>query len=356
MEDQVLEDLAAVVPPLLHVLESAAFVGRYLHPPNLPGVIAAIGEPEAPLMKARPRLDAWPNDFADLRDRLAAACDHALIAFEGLRGAAAFDDMRAAYRALGRLPRAQEQLYPLCRVLPPVNRFFLPPAQGDAAALQVRLATAEPRPDTGVMHLENEPGQRGGVSLYIPETYDPATPCPVVFALHGGSGNGRAFLWSWLRDARARGAILAAPTAIGDTWAITGPDPDTPNLARMLAGIRGRWNVDPERLLLGGMSDGGTFSYVSGLEPASPFTHLAPVSAAFHPMLAQMADPKRLRGLPIHVAHGELDWMFPVTMARAAVQALTAAGGRVTYREIEDLSHTYPPELNAELLAWLDAT
>jgi phospholipase/carboxylesterase len=104
------------------------------------------------------------------------------------------------------------------------------------------------------------------------------------------------------------------------------------------------------------MSDGGTFSYVTGLEPASPFTHLAPVAAAFHPMLAQMADPERLSGLPIHLAHGALDWMFPVEMAREAQRALAAAGAEVTYREIGDLSHTYPRELNPHILAWLDAT
>ena len=53
-------------------------------------------------------------------------------------------------------------------------------------------------------------------------------------------------------------------------------------------------------MLLTGMSDGGTFCYVSGLERASPFTHLAPVAATFHPLMAEMADAERLRGLPIH--------------------------------------------------------
>jgi len=101
------------------------------------------------------------------------------------------------------------------------------------------------------------------------------------------------------------------------------------------------------------MSDGGTFCYVSGLETHSPFTHLAPVSAAFHPLLAEMCDPARVAGLPIHIIHGALDWMFPATMARTAARALTAAGATVTYREIEDLSHTYPRELNAAILTWL---
>jgi phospholipase/carboxylesterase len=48
--------------------------------------------------------------------------------------------------------------------------------------------------------------------------------------------------------------------------------------------------------------------------------------------------------------------MFPVEMAREARDALTAAGAAVTYREIADLSHTYPRELNPEILAWLDVT
>ena len=105
-----------------------------------------------------------------------------------------------------------------------------------------------------------------------------------------------------------------------------GDDTDTPNLVRILDFVRSRWNIDPARMLLTGMSDGGTFCYVSGLESASPFTHLAPVSATFHPLMAEMADAERLRGLPIHLVHGRLDWMFPVQVARQTTQA--AVGGR----------------------------
>jgi phospholipase/carboxylesterase len=195
--------------------------------------------------------------------------------------------------------------------------------------------------------------ERGGYWLYVPETYTPDRAWPLVMALHGGSGTGRLFLWSWLRDARSRGAILAAPTSIGSTWALMGDDPDTPNLARMLGIIRSRWNVDSGRLLLTGMSDGGTFTYVSGLSAESPFTHLAPVSAAFHPLLVQMADAERMQGLPIHITHGALDWMFPVELARHAQMALARAGANVTYRELDDLSHTYPREINATLLDWM---
>jgi phospholipase/carboxylesterase len=207
--------------------------------------------------------------------------------------------------------------------------------------------------NTGVLHDHNEPGSRGGFSLYVPEYYTPARAWPLVMALHGGSGNGRGFLWSWLRDARSHGAILVAPTATGNTWALMGDDTDTPNLARILNSVQTRWNIDPKRVLLTGMSDGGTFCYVTGLESASPFTHLAPVAATFHPLMAATADAERLRGLPIHIVHGRLDWMFPVQVARQTREALTAAGADVTYRELDDLSHTYPREMNAPMLSWL---
>ena len=101
------------------------------------------------------------------------------------------------------------------------------------------------------------------------------------------------------------------------------------------------------------MSDGGTFSYVTGLREDAPFTHLAPSSASFHPMLAEMVDPARLAGLPIYLMHGALDWMFPIDVARTARDTFVRAGANVEYREIEDLSHTYPTEENPRIMDWL---
>jgi phospholipase/carboxylesterase len=353
MEDQALDDLKAFLPALLRALEGLGFVSRHLDPPMLGRVLAVVAEPGAALRALRPRLGDWPEALTAVRERLESAADQALAAYDELSAAA---DMRDLYRALRHLPRAQEALYPLAPGLPPVNRYFLSPGRRDDAALTASFTVAAPREDVGVFHVENEPGSRGGFSLYVPETYDPDRAWPLVMALHGGAGHGRGFLWSWLRDARAHGAILIAPTAVGDTWALHGPDADSPNLQRILDEVGARWRLDPDRQLLTGMSDGGTFCYVSGLEAGSPFTHLAPVSAAFHPMLAAFADAERINGLPIHITHGVQDWMFAVDQAREAQATLAAAGARVTYREIADLSHCYPSEINPDLLAWVDAS
>jgi phospholipase/carboxylesterase len=354
MSEAVVDDIVAVLPPLLQSLEALGFVARYLNPPDFDRVMETAGHPDEALRAIRPRLEQWPAQFADIRTPLATASDAALAAFAGLRLVQNGNgDFVSLFRALRYAPRAQEALYALVARLPPVSEFFVDPMLRADADLTARLA-APANENTGIFHTDNEPGSRGGFSVYVPEYYARERPLPLVMALHGGSGNGRGFLWSWLRDARSRGAILVAPTATGPTWALMGDDTDTPNLMRILDSVRARWNVDPARMLLTGMSDGGTFCYVTGLDGASPFTHLAPVAATFHPLMAEMADADRLRGLPVHIVHGQLDWMFPVQVARQTAQALTAAGASVTYRELDDLSHTYPREMNAEILQWLD--
>ncbi len=354
MSEAVVDDIVAVLPPLLQSLEALSFIARHLNPPEFGAVMEAAGRPDQALQAVRPRLAGWPEPFAGLQTSLEAASDAALAAFAGLRAVQHGDgDLIAVFRALRHAPRAQEALYPLAARLPPVSDFFLDPGLRGDAALRARLA-GPANENTGIIHTHNEPASRGGFSLYVPEYYTPDRAWPLVMALHGGSGNGRGFLWSWLRDARSFGAILVAPTATGNTWALMGEDADTANLTRILDAVRSRWNVDPTKLLLTGMSDGGTFCYVTGLESASPFTHLAPVAATFHPLMAEMADAERLRGLPVYLVHGRLDWMFPVQVARQTKDALSAAGADVTYRELDDLSHCYPREMNAPILNWLN--
>jgi phospholipase/carboxylesterase len=130
------------------------------------------------------------------------------------------------------------------------------------------------------------------------------------------------------------------------------PEIDSQKLGTILTRVRDRWNIDPAHTLLTGMSDGGTFSLLSGLADNSPFTHLAPVAASFHPFLLAMTSPGRLTGLPVHLTHGAEDWMFPVSMARTAHRTLAAAGAAVVYREIADLSHAYPRDGQGEVMDW----
>jgi phospholipase/carboxylesterase len=352
MTAPITERIGQYVAPLLDTLAALEHVSRHLHPVNVLRVVPQAGKPDEALRAAR-ATEPWPDPYSALRPQLDLAADEAIAAFAGLRAAVdSGDAMMPAFRAMRSVSRSLEALYPLAGVLPPVNRFFLDPAQRSDDALAKRFLQPPP-PSTGTICVSDDPDERGAVWMYVPETYSPDVAHPLVVALHGGSGRGRGFLWSWVRAARSRGAILIAPTSIGQTWALQGPDPDSPHLSQIVRFVRDNWNVDVDRILLTGMSDGGTFSYVSGLLPGSPFTHLAPVAAAFHPMLVAMSDQERLKGLPIHIIHGALDWMFPIDMAHMAQQHFRAAGADVTFRAIPDLSHTYAPELSTMIMDWL---
>jgi phospholipase/carboxylesterase len=335
MEDR--QDL----PRLLAVLDTLSDIARMMHPLRLSGLIAKLGDQDSSL-----------QEMIDPETPTAIATRLALQACAGLRAAAeAENPMLEAYRAMRHYHRALEALAGLTKTDAVVGRYFLEPRYRDDPVLQQHLA-APPHPDSGIFHIANNTNERGGHSIYVPSWYDPARPAPVIFALHGGSGHGRLFLWNWFAEARSRGMIVVAPTAVGSTWSLMDPDIDTQNLQAILTRVSDRWRIDPAHMLLTGMSDGGTFTLLAGLAEDSPFTHLAPVAASFHPMLLAMTEPQRLNGLPIHLTHGAQDWMFPVHVARTAHRALAAAGAAITYREIADLSHAYPRDGQGEVLDW----
>jgi phospholipase/carboxylesterase len=351
-----IDAVAALVPATLKALQALEFAGRHLAPQTLPQLIDAISgrDDEANAALAQSRQLEWPGRLKPVRDCLEPAAETAAQGIVALRAAAAAPQpIVAAYRAVRHYAKAAESLYPLSPFLKPVSQFFLEASRRDDAGLLDRLAAADlAREKVGVMHVGGPSGTRGAFSLYVPEYYDAATACPVVVALHGGSGNGGAFLWSWLREARTRGLILLAPTATGSTWSLMEPDADGAEIDRMVDYVAREWSIDRGHMLLTGMSDGGTFTYVLGLREGCAFTHLAPIASAFHPLLAAMAHSGRVKGLPIHIVHGAQDWMFPSHTAAMAERVLQQAGANVVYREIADLSHTYPRDENGRILDW----
>src|SRR5262249_54504205 len=205
----------------------------------------------------------------------------------------------------------------------------------------------------GVLHADNERDARGGFSLYVPETWDGHASMPLIVALHGGHGHGRDFLWSWLREARARETLLLAPTSESRTWSLVGPHVDAPRFLRMGESVSDRYPVDGPRVLLTGMWDGATYALMQGAREGSPFTHLAPACGVLHPMLLTGSALHALRDRPIYLIHGVLDWMFPLETTRVAREVLTAAGARLVYRELADLPHAYPRHQHPNILEWL---
>ena len=356
----VLDAIQKLLLPLLDTLERMVWVQRYLYPP-VAARLAEVLEPQTDALAgplSAVEEGEWPDDLAFMRERLVGVARQTLEIVAAFTTAAReSDEPFNLYRALRRFARVQEALYPLAPAFDPVSRWFLDPACRDDDALVERLRAGALREDgarrVGVLHADNERDARGGFSLYVPETADGRAPMPLIVALHGGHGHGRDFLWTWLREARARQMLVLAPTARGRTWSIMGEDVDAQGLERMVASVAARYPLDRARVLLTGMSDGATYAFLCGLREGSPFTHLAPACGVLHPALLAGDGLARARDRPIYLVHGALDWMFPVETARLARDLLTEAGARLVYREIEDLSHAYPRDENPRILDWL---
>lgn len=361
------EAVADLLHSLLAALDGLDWAQRRLHP----RAVAHLSDQVAPLAPTlqehldRLRSLAWPEDLGTDRDRLLSAAEATLDSLSAFTRPPAEPWMAGLdpsavyplYGALRRRIRALEALYPLCDVLAPISRFFLEPALRDSADHLKRLAAATvdgADPPVGVVDGANARSQRGGFSLYVPEYYSADRQWPVVVTLHGGSGHGADSLWTWLREARSRGCIVLSPTSVGRTWSLLEPEVDGPRLVEMVDHVKSRWNVDERRVLLTGMSDGATFTLVFGFGDGLPFTHLAPISGVLPPLAREQRAGAR--GKPVYLVHGALDWMFPVATARMARDELTAMGAQLVYREIADLSHTYPREENAGILEWLGSS
>ena len=118
MSEAVVDDIVAVLPPLLQSLEALGFVARHLNPPDFDSVMEAAGTPDQALQAVRSRLADWPEEFASVRNSLEAASDAALAAFAGLREVQhGSGDMIAVFRALRYAPSA-------CRKTPAGQRFL----------------------------------------------------------------------------------------------------------------------------------------------------------------------------------------------------------------------------------------
>jgi phospholipase/carboxylesterase len=359
----VIDAIDHLLEALLETLERIGWVQRHLFPPMAPHLaeqLAPGADAVAGPLSVLEKLD-WPDDLRFMRDRLVDVARQTIDLVTAFVAAAKSPESPIdLYRVLRRFARIQETLYPLAPAFEPVSRWFLEPARRDDDELVEHLREGALRDDearVGVLHASNERDARGGFSVYVPEQSDGHTPMPLVVALHGGHGHGRDFLWSWLADARSRGVLLMAPTSRDRTWSIMGlDDVDAEGLREMVESVAARYPVDRSRVLLTGMSDGATYSLLCGLrDGAAPFTHLAPACGVLHPFLFTASGLERAAGRPIYMVHGALDWMFPVSVAHLGRDALRAAGARLVYREIEDLSHTYPRDENPKILDWLMA-
>ena len=118
-----------------------------------------------------------------------------------------------------------------------------------------------------------------------------------------------------------------------------------------LAGFAEETGVPPERMVLGGFSQGAVMAYALGLGQGSPRPAGLIALSGFIPTVEGFElDLSPLP--PAAIGHGTLDPVISVEWSRRAKQRLEQAGADVLYREYP-LPHAVDPGYLSELSTWL---
>jgi phospholipase/carboxylesterase len=216
--------------------------------------------------------------------------------------------------------------------------------------LKTRPAPVVERFDPGE-HALGLGGRRDGV-LYIPPRTKSQAVVPLMVLMHGGGSDKEFFRFTFPLGEELGVAILIIDSR-HNTWdAVDSPfGPDVEFIDKALADVFKHLPVDPRRLALGGVSDGGSYALSLGLMNGELFSHVVAFAPGF------IATPAPRVGRPaIFVAHGTRDDVLRIDWtSRRFVPRLKADGYDVTYLEF-DGPHNVPVDVARAALGWLTRT
>jgi phospholipase/carboxylesterase len=188
---------------------------------------------------------------------------------------------------------------------------------------------------------------RDGV-VQIPDGVPRDRPMPLLLFLHGATQNGAAMLRRVGDAANSAGVAVLAPDSRNGTWdAIRGDfGDDVVFLNRALEHVFERLPVDPDRLAIGGFSDGASYALSLGLANGDVFPRIVANSPGFIVQAPARGKPR------LFFSHGTNDQILPIDQcSRVIVPRLRSIGYDVTFREFTG-RHELPPEIALEALRW----
>jgi hypothetical protein len=209
-------------------------------------------------------------------------------------------------------------------------------------------------------------------SIYVPKGYDGTTPLPLIVSLHGGSSNHNVWLamnlgtilspaqyWenfrTEFRPSRHPNAIVVAPDGLGQIrWRWSGEQ----DVLDVIADVQANYNVDSDRIVLSGLSNGGIGAYTIGLKHASKFSAVLPLAGVTDWLIHYEAEGRHRKcertvlanesaityaenaqGTYLRFFHGVKDPGFSVEQARSLQTVLQRLGIPFVYNEFSKLGH-----------------
>jgi len=244
-----------------------------------------------------------------------------------------------------------------------------------AAACATTPANEDSAPSTGFVYSSLELGDRAyPYALYVPRSYDASRAWPLILFLHGrgecGNDGSRQLSVGLAPELLAQPerwpflALFPQKSAKDDEW-----EQHEAALLAMLDEISGRYNVDPNRVLLTGLSQGGHGAWVLGARHPERWAAIVPVcgypaAPPRAPVEGHLPPPFRgsaaelapaLSRLPIWAFHGDADETVPVAATLELVEATRRAGGSPKLTVFPGVGHNSwdPAYRDPQLSEWM---
>ena len=179
----------------------------------------------------------------------------------------------------------------------------------------------------------------------VPKTYDPARKYQVRVQLHGGVTR---------PDPAARGdgsigslagaeQIYVLPQSWNEAqwWAPS----QFENVPAIIDAVKRTYNVDENRVVLSGVSDGGTATYYFAMRDTTPFASFLPLNGFILVLRNRDLEirgalfPHNMTNKPFFVVNGGQDPLYPAARVEPFVKQFQAGGLQTVYQPQPEAGH-----------------
>ncbi len=191
--------------------------------------------------------------------------------------------------------------------------------------------------------------------LFVPETVDLENSVSLVVAFHGMLIDSKDVMPKYTRlneTAKAKKFIIVYPEAVGKNWGIA-PEKVNSDLAffdALLAQVKAEYKIDPDRVFVVGMSNGGYFAHLVGKERSQTVAAVASHSGLLG--LQTLFGVHANRKFPVLIIHGDEDPIFPVAFARENRDKYKREGHEVKYIELPGHGHMWATQVDINETIW----
>ena len=197
-------------------------------------------------------------------------------------------------------------------------------------------------------------GKKRTYYLVVPDQAKVDHPAPLLVLLHGSGHNGLSLVDKWKDLANKEGVIIAGPDSTNpESWKTPMDGPDF--LRDLISELQSKYAIDQHRLYLFGHSGGAVFALYMALFESEYFAAVAVHAGALSPKDTSIVAATK-RKIPIYLAVGTVDPLFPLTDVRATRDMLNKNGFNAQLTEIKGHDHWYydlAPKINADVWNFL---